>query len=121
MDAVIGSQVMGSVDAEVASIDVESLSDGFEYFRVVDCALFHEIEKLVLSGDSFFSEVVKLDCQLVLKLSIFGEVISVISVVEVLSVFCERMEELVFCPCSDSVASHGGHFHFAELSSSQKV
>lgn len=121
MDTFVGSQVVSGVDAEIAGVNMESLGHGFEQFWMVDGSFLHEVEQLVLLGNTLLSEVVQLDSQFVLELSFLGEIVGFISVIEVLIILGQWMEELVFSPGGDSVSSKSGHLDLAELTSSQKV
>ena len=58
-----------SVDGEVTSVDVVSLEDLLEHFRLVDSAFLHKVDDLILLDDGMLGVVVKLALDLVLELT----------------------------------------------------
>lgn len=111
---------MSSIDDEVAGVNVVALESCFEQLWVVNDTLFHEDQKFVLLGASFLGEVVDLDGEFVLQLAFLAEEFSVISVVEVLSVGCQRVEEPGLGPNSDVVSSQCAQFKLENLTSSEE-
>lgn len=112
---------MGSVDAEVTCVNMETLGHGFEQFWVVDGSLLHEEEQLVLSSHTLLSEVIQLDSELVVELTFLRQVVGIVSVIEVLSILGQRMEELVFSPGCNSVSCEGGHLNLSEFTTSKEI
>ena len=121
MDTLEGSQVVCSVDAEVRSVNVETFANSLEQFRVVHSSFLHEPEQMVLLGHTLLSKVVQLDGQLVPQLPLLVQKLGLISVVEVLRVLGQRVEESVLGPSGHSVSGQCGHLNFDELASSQQV
>lgn len=120
MDSLEGSHIVSSVDAVVLSVNVEAFDNSLEDLRMVDDSFLHEVEQLFLGGDTFLGEVVELDGQLVVQLSLLGEEIGVISIIEVLGVFGKRVEEPVLGPSSHSITGESSHLDFNEFSSSEQ-
>eukprot|EP00349_Pseudokeronopsis_sp_Brazil_P007901 CAMPEP_0202955590 /NCGR_PEP_ID=MMETSP1396-20130829/141_1 /ASSEMBLY_ACC=CAM_ASM_000872 /TAXON_ID= /ORGANISM="Pseudokeronopsis sp., Strain Brazil" /LENGTH=180 /DNA_ID=CAMNT_0049672239 /DNA_START=64 /DNA_END=606 /DNA_ORIENTATION=- len=67
------AHVVLCVDHEVAGVNVVSLEDLFEDFRLVDGAFLHEVDDLVLDDDLVVDVVVELHLNFVLELSALVE------------------------------------------------
>lgn len=115
------SHVVCSIDDEIASINVESLAYSFEKLWVVYNALLHEPVANVLRGCSHLLYVVKLNGQLVFKLSFFAQEVCVISVVKVALVLCKWVELVVFDPAAVAIAGESLSLEFSNLAAPQKV
>lgn len=100
----LNSEVMGSIDDKVRSINVITLGDSFEELRVVHNTFLHEIDHDILRNGTHFLEIVALDTKFVLKLAFFCKELSVISVVKVLLISGERMELISFDPGYESIS-----------------
>ncbi len=71
---------MGSVDLEVSGINMVAFDDLFEYFWLVDSALLHEVDDLVVDIDTLVHVVLKLNLYFILELAFLGKEFSLIRI-----------------------------------------
>jgi len=58
MGWLVESDVIFCIDNEVTGIDVIALKNHFEYFWVVDSALFHEVNDFILNNNCMINIVI---------------------------------------------------------------
>lgn len=97
------SDVVLSVDNEIAGVDVVSLKDLFEDFGLVHSALFHEVNDFILYDDCMVNVVVKLNLHFVLKLSCLVHEVLILNWVS--KVFVVLSQEVEFANVSPRVES----------------
>ena len=107
MVGLVEAHSLSCVDREVASVNVVTFHDHFENFRLVDSAFFHKADDLVLHHHSVINIVVKLNCDLVLELTILAqEVFFVDRVSKVLLVLSQKVDLAIGSPRVEPIA-HG--------------
>ena len=95
------------VNHEVARVNIVSLHYHLKDLRLMDGALFHKLDALVLNCDRMVHIVVKLNLNLVLQLSVLlHEIWILVRVGEVMTVLSEESDLAIVCPGVESV-SHG--------------
>ena len=95
------------VDDEIAGVDVVSLHDHLEDLWLVNCALFHKVNDLVLDRDGVVHIVVQLHLQLVLELSVLLQEVFVIDgICEVFVVLGQQVHLAVVGPGVEAI-THG--------------
>ena len=93
------------IDHEVARVDVVAFHDHFEDFGLMDGALFHEVDDLILHSDRMVNIIVKLHLHLVLQLSVFLEEVLIINRVrKVLIILRQQVDLAVVRPAVEAIA-----------------
>ena len=95
------------VNCEVAGVNIVSFHYHLKDLGLVNGALFHKLNALVLHCDRMVHIVIQLDLNLVLQLSVLPHEIWVfVGVGEVMTILSEEADLAVVCPRIESI-SHG--------------